>query len=161
MNTQLTELSEVASEIEGLIESVVKTTCDFPETLLLFRPAENSWCIKEVVGHLIDSASNNHQRMVRLQIKDQLVFPDYRHDNEKWVRLQGYAQRPWSEILALWQQFNRHIAHLIRSVDGSCLKHVWIQEPKSHISLAELMHGYLQHLRLHADQIDEIKQRWK
>jgi hypothetical protein len=29
------------------------------------RPAPERWTKKEVVGHLIDSASNNHQRFVR------------------------------------------------------------------------------------------------
>ncbi len=160
MNTQLTELSEVASEIEDVVDNVVQKSRDLPEALLLFRPTQSSWCIKEVVGHLIDSASNNHQRIVRLQIKNRLVFPDYQHDNDKWVRLQGYTKRPWPELLALWQQFNRHIAHLIRSVDESCLKHVWIQDSKSRISLADLIRDYLRHLGLHLDQIDEIKQRW-
>ena len=123
MTTQLTELSKVASEIEDVVENVVQKSCDLPEALLLFRPTESAWCIKEIVGHLIDSASNNHQRIVRLQIKDQLVFPDYQHDNDKWVRLQGYTNRPWPELLALWQQFNRHIAHLIRSVFETTLIH--------------------------------------
>ncbi len=161
INTQLTELSEVASEIEDLVDDVVKKSRDLPEALLLFRPTDSSWCIKEVVGHMIDSASNNHQRMVRLQINDRLVFPDYQHDNEKWVKLQGYTKRPWPELLALWQQFNRHIAHLIRNVDGRCLEYVWIQDSKSRTSLADLMRDYLGHLKLHLDQIDEIKQRWK
>ena len=160
MNTQLTELSRVASEIEDAVDNVLQQSSDLPEALLLFKPTESAWCIKEVVGHLIDSASNNHQRMVRLQVKDRLVFPDYQHDNDKWVRLQVYTKRPWPELLALWQHFNRHIAHLIRSVDASCLKHVWIQDSKSPISLVNLMRDYLRHLRLHLDQIDEIKQHW-
>ena len=161
MNTQLNELRTVASEIEDVIDNFIQKSGDYPETLLLFRPTESSWCIKEVIGHLIDSASNNHQRMVRLQIKDRLVFPDYQHDNEKWVKLQGYAQRPWTELITLWSRFNRHIAHLIRSVDGGCLHHVWIQDSKSHISLSDLMCDYLRHLKVHLDQIDELKQRWE
>jgi hypothetical protein len=160
MNTQLAELSMVASEIEDVVDNFVQKSCDWPEVLLLFRPTENAWCIKEIIGHLIDSASNNHQRMVRLQIKDQLEFPDYQHDNDKWVNLQGYTKRPWPELLALWQQFNRHIAHLIRSVDERCLHRVWIRDSQSHIPLADLMRDYLRHLRLHVEQIDEIKQRY-
>ena len=47
--------------------------------------------IKQILGHLIDSASNNHQRMVRLQYsKDLLFFPDYRQDNDLWIALQDY-----------------------------------------------------------------------
>jgi hypothetical protein len=33
------------------------------------RPAEGKWAKKEVLGHLLDSASNNHQRFVPVTIK--------------------------------------------------------------------------------------------
>jgi hypothetical protein len=53
MNTQLTELSEVASEIEDVVDDVVQKSLDLPEELLLFRPTEDSWCIKEAGNNII------------------------------------------------------------------------------------------------------------
>ena len=37
----------------------------------------DKWTLKEMVAHLIDSASNNHQRFVRLQIGHEISFPGY------------------------------------------------------------------------------------
>ena len=45
-----------------------------------WRPAPGRWSAKELVGHLIDSASNNHQRFVRARWQDDLVFPGYAQD---------------------------------------------------------------------------------
>ena len=38
--------------------------------------------IRQILGHLVDSASNNHQRIVRLQYNQELEFPDYQQDND-------------------------------------------------------------------------------
>src|SRR6476660_1623273 len=69
------------------------------------------WSPKQIVGHLIDSAVNNHARFVRAQLQDDLVFPGY--DQDGWVRLQRYADAPWEDLVALWAAFNRHIAHVM------------------------------------------------
>ena len=69
------------------------------------RPGK--WCAREVIGHLIDSASNNHQRFVRAQFKDDLLFDGYEQD--AWVSLQRYSEAPWSELIDLWRYFNLHI----------------------------------------------------
>ena len=55
--------------------------------------AEGKWSAKETIGHLVDSAANNHQRFVRAQFKDDLVFEGYAQ--EDWVRAQGYNEEPW------------------------------------------------------------------
>src|SRR6187431_1026620 len=77
----------------------------------LARPGEGKWSPREVIGHLVDSASNNHQRFVRAQLQDDLMFPGY--DQTEWVRLQRYAESPWSDLVALWAGFNRHIAQVM------------------------------------------------
>src|SRR5262252_10395120 len=78
------------------------------------RPAPGKWSKKEILGHLIDSATNNHQRFVRAQISDELTFPGYEQD--EWVRRQDYNSKPWNELVELWRLFNRHVAHIIRNL---------------------------------------------
>lgn len=77
-------------------------------------PAPGKWSPRQVLGHLIDSASNNHQRFVRGALQDDLVFPGYAQDG--WVELQRYDATAWSELLTLWSAFNRHIARVMSSV---------------------------------------------
>ena len=155
MNQKLDKLVEVARQIEQEVHTAVERWCDLPEHTLTFRPAEDAWSIKEIVGHMIDSASNNHQRFVRLQLTDNLTFPDYGQDNIHWVRIQNYQNRSWSELLALWQSFNIQLADIIRSADPVCLSHAWQIDPKTRVSLFELMTDYHRHLKLHLDQIQE------
>lgn len=78
------------------------------------RPAPGKWSPKEIIGHLIDSAANNHARFVRAQLTDDMVFPGY--DQEAWVRLQRYNDRPWIDLVSLWQSYNAHIASVIEGI---------------------------------------------
>src|SRR5215210_9234074 len=76
------------------------------------RPAPGKWSPREIVGHLIDSAANNHQRFVRAQFQDDLVFPGYAQDD--WVRAQRYDAEPWPLLVNLWRSYNLHLAHVCR-----------------------------------------------
>lgn len=78
------------------------------------RPAPGKWSPKEVIGHLIDSAANNHTRFIRAQIADDMIFPGY--DQDVWVRLQRYNDRPWAELVSLWKMYNTHIASIIGTI---------------------------------------------
>src|SRR5215208_6541040 len=80
------------------------------------HPAPGKWSPKEVIGHLIDSAANNHTRFIRAQNTDDMVFPGY--DQEAWVRLQRYNDRPWSELVSLWHTYNTHIASVIEAISS-------------------------------------------
>jgi DinB superfamily len=75
------------------------------------RPGPGRWSPKEIIGHLIDSAANNHQRFVRAQFQDDLVFAGYAQD--AWVAVQRYQDATWQELLTLWRAYNLHIARLI------------------------------------------------
>jgi hypothetical protein len=91
------------------IESASAALRALPESAAAVRPAPGKWSRKELLGHLIDSASNNHQRFVRAAFQPALVFAGYEQD--AWVALQRYQDEPWLDLLELWRAYNRHLAH--------------------------------------------------
>ncbi len=110
------------------------------------------WTRKEILGHLIDSAANNHQRFVRAQFTSPLSLPGY--DQEAWVRLHRYRERPWGELVDLWVSLNRQVAAVIEFVPAEKLQTPCIiggQEPKP---LEWWMRDYLRHLKHHLEQIE-------
>jgi hypothetical protein len=81
------------------------------------RPAPEKWSPREIIGHLIDSASNNHQRFVRAQFQEDLVFLGY--DQDRWVTVQRYQEASWSELVTLWRAYNLHLARVMDAVPES------------------------------------------
>ncbi len=73
--------------------------------------AAGKWSPKQIIGHLIDSAANNHQRFVRAQLSDELTFSGY--EQEEWVRVQGYGTEPWQQLVQLWKSYNQHLLHVM------------------------------------------------
>jgi hypothetical protein len=146
----------LSSSIEKAVDSAYDQLIGLPDEIVQRRPYEGAWSIKEIIGHLVDSASNNHQRWVRLQIDDGLRFPDYQADNEKWVSIQHYNDGAWDSLLSLWRFFNLHLSAMIRSVDRRCLQNRWVVDDSTSITLDALMADYLRHLQLHLDQVRKV-----
>ena len=125
-------------------------------------PQPGKWCPREVIGHLIYSASNNHQRFVRAQFKEDLVFDGYEQD--AWVSLQQYRDAPWGELIALWRNFNLHIARVMQAapnderlrkraqhnLDKLAWQPIRRDEPAT---LDYFMSDYVGHLKHHLAQI--------
>jgi hypothetical protein len=114
-------------------------------------PDPDRWSPKQILGHLIDSAANNHQRFIRLQTVPELRFPGYQQND--WVRLNHYDARPWSELVTLWAAYNRHLAGVIEQIAPETLDHVWVWEEEP-CTLEFLATDYVAHLRHHIAQIE-------
>jgi len=126
------------------------------------RSAPGKWSPREIVGHLIDSASNNHQRFVRAQFRDDLEFSGY--DQDAWVSVQRYHDAPWSELVALWYYFNLHIARVMKSAANDertrpRARHnldqiAWKTVPRDQpATLDYFMRDYVGHLKHHLAQL--------
>jgi len=109
------------------------------------------WSKKEILGHLIDSAANNHQRIVRVQIAPPLEFPNYQQ--ESWVAVQSYATESWPDLVNLWLLLNRHLLHVIRAVPESSLSYPCAIGGKDPIPLSEVIDGYVDHLEHHLESL--------
>ena len=143
-------MESVAKEFESLLKLADRLR-DIRDAEASIRPAPGKWSKKEILGHLIDSAANNHQRFVRLQLASVLNLPGY--DGDEWVRLQRYQDRPWSEIITLWQMYNVQLAALVRTVDRRTLGNVWHTPDGKDLDLEFIMRDYVVHMRHHLDQI--------
>ena len=145
--------ASVAEELIRTVHHEYAFLAGIPEALAAEPPGKDRWSIKQTVGHLIDSASNNHQRMVRLQYTERLRFPDYTKANESWVSIQAYQNENWQYLLELWKYFNLHIAHVIQNADGASLLHTWLNDEGEGVSLESMFTGYLEHFALHLRDI--------
>lgn len=123
---------------------------------------EGKWSPKEIIGHLIDSAANNHQRFVRAQFTEDLVFPGY--EQERWVEVQHYNEESWDQLVQLWRCYNLHLLHIIANMPDRILtlprtKHSlhqisWqtVAEDEA-VTLEYLVRDYLKHLKNHLRQL--------
>jgi biotin-(acetyl-CoA carboxylase) ligase len=114
------------------------------------KPNPKKWSKKEILGHLIDSASNNHQRFVRLQIDNDIEFPKYKQD--EWVAVQQWQQKNWKDIIALWNLYNEHIMHTLKYIDKSKLFNT-ITLGEEIYTLQFLIDDYVDHMEHHLQQI--------
>jgi len=121
-----------------------------------------AWTPKQIIGHLIDSACNNHARFVRAQLGDDLVFTGY--DQEAWVSAQRYDDASWEDLVALWRRYNLHLARVIAAIPAETLTRrrvhhnldeiAWRRVPRTEAATLEyLIRDYVGHLENHVRQI--------
>src|ERR1035438_6981326 len=73
-----------------------------------------AWSRKEELGHLIDSASNNHLRFVRAALEPEFHGPSY--DQNGSVTLHGYQEMGWRDLLEFWRQYNTLLIEVIARI---------------------------------------------
>ena len=143
-------MKSVANDLLSVLR-VAERLREIDEATASVRPEPGKWSNKEILGHLIDSAANNHQRFVRLQLMPRLELPGYEQDG--WVSVQHYQDRPWKELVDLWQVYNTHLAAVIRHVDPKALRNTWRAPDGKDVDLEFIIRDYLVHMQHHLDQI--------
>ena len=155
-------MKEVAEDLRNIVDREAKRLEEIPPEKARVPVAPGKWSPQEIIGHLVDSASNNHGRFVRAQLTDDLTFPGY--DQEAWVRMQNYAESDWLALLALWRAYNHHLAHIIERIPEdqatrprarhNCDEIAFKTVPKSKpVTLEYFVCDYVAHLKHHLAQI--------
>ena len=155
-NENKTDWNRLAEELRGIVHEASEWLGNLSEDVVSERPGAGQWSAKEILGHLVDSAVNNHQRFVRLQITEDLQFPDYSQDNDRWVAIQDYNRTDWTALTQLWRHVNLHLARIIAAVDRRCIDNAWQVNRQTRHTLGELMIDYPLHMKGHLKQIEAM-----
>src|SRR5688572_14219163 len=154
--------ADYVRQLQSTTRDAAQWLVDLPDAVITWRPQPTAWCIKQIIGHLVDSAANNHQRFVRAEPQGDLVFPGYAQD--EWVRVQVYDAAPWGELVGLWASYNQHLARVMAAVPATVRERRhsrhnlheigWRSFPADQpATLDDLMHDYVLHLEHHLSQV--------
>ena len=149
------DFSNVTNGILRYIDTWEQKLIDLPVDTITKKRNKQNRTIKQILDHLVDSAANNHQRVVRLQYNDKLDFPDYQQDNDLWIALQDYQNADWNITIQLQKYYNLHMIQVIKSVDHTKLENSWQNFEGIAVTLRQVIDGYLGHIELHLNEIQE------
>jgi len=139
-----------STDLKTLVLALYEKYRETDETKASVHLGEEKWSIKEIFGHLVDSAANNYQRFLRLQEEEELIFPGYDYN---WIKLVPYNSYPFNSILELWKQYNLLLCHIIENLNEDSLGNVWKTE-EGDKSLSFLVNDYMVHMKYHMEHLD-------
>jgi hypothetical protein len=142
----LTSLRDLLQRVPGRLEQLSKDN-DRVES----KPTPSAWSPKEELGHLLDSAANNHQRIVRTQLQDNPAMPGY--EQNRWVAIHAYQRREWKELIEVWQALNRQLLAAAEAVPDSAWSRTLTVAGSEPLTLQFVFEDYVVHMLHHLKHI--------
>lgn len=136
--------------LEYLCDIIPQLLTEIDEQTFSVKPNPNKWSKKEIIGHLIDSATNNHQRFVRGQFED---VPKIVYDQNKWNEFNFYQKMDGQQLISFWTIYNRQIAELIKNIPEENLNKECKSGDDKNLTLDFLINDYVEHLEHHLRQV--------
>ncbi len=137
--------------LQALLDHVPARLEKIPSGKLEPKPVPSRWSPREELGHLLDSAANNHQRIVRAQLEDKPAMPGY--DGDGWVELHRYQQRDWRELIEVWEALNRQLLAAAKAVPDSAWSRTCTIADSKPLTLKFVFEDYLEHMTHHLKHI--------
>ena len=114
-----------------------------------YRPG--GWLRKEVLGHLLDSAANNHMRIAHAAVSGHFEGPGYEQD--EWVRIHNYEAAEWPSLLRQWHDRNLLIGIVVEHIPEDRLAALCRIGESAPVPLGFIITDYLDHMDHHISQI--------
>lgn len=155
----MNEFESLNLELLELVDIWEQVLLQLPEDVICHRRNDQKRTIKQIVGHLVDSASNNTHRIIHLQYQNcPFAFPDYANlgNNDRWISIQNYQDKNWCDLICLWKYLNKHIVHVIRNVNTGKLDNEWITALGTTVPLKSMIIDYIRHFKLHLGEIKNL-----
>lgn len=149
----------INNEIKSLVEIWEPKLSMIETSILTSRRNSQNRTIKQILGHLIDSTSNNTHRVVHLQYqKSPFGFPNYATfgNNDRWIAIQNYQEENWQNLVQLWKYSLLHFCHVLENIDDSKLKNEWISGLEERITMESMILDFTRHLKLHLTEIEDL-----
>jgi len=155
----MNEFLPIGEELLQLIEAWETKLLALPEDIITNRQNSQKRTIRQIVGHMVDSASNNTHRIVHLQYQTSpFAYPNYASygNNDRWIVIQHYQEEEWVNLVQLWKYSNIHVVHVMQHINPEKLENEWIADTNKTITLKAMVIDYLRHFKLHMDEISAL-----
>jgi hypothetical protein len=143
-------LGKSINRLTYLCDTIPPLLSAMDEQTFTLKPHAEKWSRKEIIGHLIDSAANNHQRFVRGQFEQN---PTITYDPDNWNTYNYYSKLDSAQIISFWEIYNRHILELIKNIPQELLNKQVNTGAQNSFSIAFLFNDYVEHLEHHLRQV--------
>jgi len=141
----------LADLLREAVEHDLKVLLAIPENVSRISPGPGRWTRREELGHLLDSAANNHMRFVRAGLDGSYDGPGY--DQDRWVELHGYRDLPWRDLVEFWRRYNELLAQVVERIPGDRLASPCRIGLGETVTLGFVIEDYVRHLRHHLEHI--------
>lgn len=158
-NEKSSQLNIISKEISDLVKEWEPVLANLQEEVLTARKNSQNRTIKQILGHLADSASNNTHRIVHLQYQPSpFAFPNYASlgNNDRWIAIQNYQNENWDLLVQLWKHSMLHVCHVIENINPDKLDNEWISAPDKKYTLQAMITDFPRHFKLHLSEIEEL-----
>lgn len=136
--------------LEKLINKIPDLLFQIDENEFCLKPSPDKWSKKEILGHLIDSATNNHQRFIRAQYEDKPLIV---YEQNQWNKFNFYSEIESKQIIEFWTIYNKHLLEIMKRIPNeNLLKECKTNDGKM-FTLEFFMNDYVEHLEYHLQQI--------
>ena len=142
---------EALNVLRNLLDHLPARLERLPAGQLTLKPDANRWSKQEEFGHLLDSASNNHQRIVRAQLQENPAMPGY--EGDRWVELHHYQQREWRGLIAIWHALNQQLLTAASAAPKAAWQRTCTIAGSPPVALAFVFEDYIHHMLHHLRHI--------
>lgn len=144
-------MTEIAEQFRAGLDDVHSALIAVPESLADVPWRAGGWTRKQIVGHLLDSATNNRQRFVRASSEGSFEGPNYNQD--AWVAAHGYDRHPWQTLLTWWESEHEILMAVVDQIPEERLETQCFVGGDVPVTLRFLIEDYVTHQRWHLKQL--------
>ncbi len=144
-------INQALEKLNYIVEKVPSMLAQISEEKISEKPSPNKWSKKEIIGHLIDSATNNHQRFVRGQFEN---IPEIRYDQNEWNKYSFYQQMDSKQIILFWIIYNKQLIEIIKRIQVDNLKKQ-VKVGNNLWTIEYIFKDYVEHMEHHLKQVVE------
>ncbi len=143
-------METAANKLQHLLNTATGNLLSIPEDAFSHKPSPEKWSKKQVIGHLIDSAANNHQRFIRAQYEN---VPTIAYDQDKWNALNHYNEIEGRQLIHLWVAYNQHLIEIMKRITPNGQARECQTDDGKIATLRWLIGNYIVHLEHHLKQV--------
>ena len=144
------EISRSVERLQYLCSIIPALLQQITEVEFTYKSTPEKWSKKEILGHLIDSATNNHQRFIRIQYENEPVIF---YDQNEWNALSNYNHLNTSHLINLWLIYNQHLVEVIKVIPVENLDRNGVGKDGQKSPLHFYINDYVSHLEYHLKQL--------